>query len=191
MFYIGNSNLVAYLIIFLLMFKHTFNNYAISIYAYIKTNDLTMRLMHLLTGCTCASATELHKVNLHTHRMLLLDAYSAIPACNSRSLMAPFILDWPLIFWPNPRYVSLPRRPADRVQTRLLPDVLTAVNVRLDQMLPHQSGAISGRGVLIGRIYRLCLHGPSSLNWAIDLGPGHGGLEVGRGGGVVDGEGGG
>lgn len=55
-------------------------------------------------------------------------------------------------------------------------NVLTAINVRLDQMLPHQSEAISGQGILIGRIYRLYLHSPSSLNCAIDLGLGHGGL---------------
>lgn len=57
-----------------------------------------------------------------------------------------------------------------------VPNVLTAINVRLDQMLPHQSEAISGQGILIGRIYRLYLHSPSSLNCAIDLGLGHGGL---------------
>lgn len=60
--------------------------------------------------------------------------------------------------------------------SRSVPNVLTAVNVRLDQMLPQQSEAISGQGILIGRIHRLYLHSPSSLNCAIDLGLGHGGL---------------
>lgn len=56
-------------------------------------------------------------------------------------------------------------------------------------MLPHQSETISGQGILFDRIYRLYLHSPSSLNCAIDLGLGHGGLasRQGRGGGVVDG----
>lgn len=57
-----------------------------------------------------------------------------------------------------------------------LPNVLTAITIGLDQILPHQSEAISGQGILIGRIYRLYLHSPSSLNCAIDLGLGHGGL---------------
>lgn len=70
-----------------------------------------------------------------------------------------------------------------------MPNVLTAINVRLDQMLQHQSEAISGQGILIGRIHLLYLHSPSPLNCAIDLGLGHGGLASrrGRGGGAVDG----
>lgn len=68
-------------------------------------------------------------------------------------------------------------RVADECISNLfVPNVSRAINVWLDQKLRQQSETISGQGILIGRIHRLYLHSPSSLNCTIDLGLGHWGL---------------
>ena len=59
-------------------------------------------------------------------------------------------------------------------------------------ILPHKSESINDQGILIGRIYCLYLHGPSSLNYGIDLRSGKWGMAEdsgGSGGGGVGGEG--
>ncbi len=135
------------------------------------------------------------------HWMLLLEARLPIPACKLQNPDGPI----------SSLIVTHKQKIIEKLTTHLwmqtpehftilmchwqvanlsLPNVLTAINVGLDQILLHQSEAVSGQGILIGRIYRLYLHGPSSLNCDIDLGLGHEGLasRQGRGGGVVMGE---
>lgn len=154
--------------------------------------------MHINSVNVCFGLCGVIKVNLHPRHPQ--DDVIGFPFANTGQLLqihAPSLSliitlkqkitfkKIPLCFVPNPNCSTIP---TSRWQNpnRSAPNALTAINVRLDQMLQHQSKAISGQSILIGRIYLLYLHSPSPLNCAIDLGPGHGGLasRYERGGGV-------
>lgn len=154
--------------------------------------------MHINSLNVCFDLREAIKVNLHTRHPqddvigFLFANTGQLLQIHAPSLSLILTLKQkitlkktPLCFVANPKCSTIlmsrwqnPKRSA--------PNALTAINVRLDQMLQHQSKGTSGQSILIGRIYLLYLHSPSPLNCAIDLGPGHGGLasRYERGGGV-------
>lgn len=145
-----------------------------------------IRTVHIKWVSLCFGCSKLNKVNVHT--------YAPMGNCYWVSIFQylPIILHpwWPASLHPqteNDLKIDHPSlEPSSKHFTILMSswqnpnvsdaEILTAINAGLDQMLPQPSEAISGQGILIGRIHRLYLHSPSSLNCTIDLGLGHGGL---------------